>query len=218
MEVRRIIEGDLTSPFSCRFIVETKKISGVVQKDLYNKQIEIFTQQIDKLQSCGIYVDAEKVLQKAGVKAPLEEVIAEVVLHDSRNAAHKMLQPFFAGGSRSDMPYLNFYWDLLAQNKPCYVPIKYMSLESAICKIKTNNGIPVIAHPGQNLKTNMNLIDNLIQTGIEGIEVFSSYHTLDQINFFYQQAQKNNLAITGGSDFHGKYKPSTLARRLSLLY
>ncbi|WP_215828257.1 hypothetical protein [Pelorhabdus rhamnosifermentans] len=68
-------------------------------------------------------------------------------------------------------------------------------------------GIPVIAHPGDNLRNNMDMIDNIIKEGIRGIEVFSGYHTPDQVAYFQNKAEKNKLIITCGSDFHGKNKP-----------
>jgi len=56
------------------------------------------------------------------------------------------------GGKRSDMPYINFYLDYFAQGKPAFVPIQYMSFRHAVEMIKDNGGIPIVAHPGLNLK------------------------------------------------------------------
>ena len=49
--------------------------------------------------------------------------------------------------------------------------------------------------------------DDIIKEGIDGIEVFSTYHSPEQIDYFYNRAEKNNLLMTFGSDFHGKNKP-----------
>ena len=48
----------------------------------------------------------------------------------------------------------------------------------------------------------------IIATGIGGIEVFSSYHTPHQTAFYKRQAEKYQLLMTAGSDFHGRIKPS----------
>ena len=82
-----------------------------------------------------------------------------------------------------------------------------MHLKDAIDLIKASNGIPVIAHPGDNLRNNMDMIDSIMREGVMGIEVFSNYHTPDQVEYFQDKAKKNKLIITCGSDFHGKNKP-----------
>lgn len=105
------------------------------------------------------------------------------------------------------MPYVNFYWDYFSQGKPAYIHIDFISLSEALSLIKDSGGITIIAHPGNNLKYNLNIIDELIDLGIDGIEVFSSYHNKDDINFFYNKCIINNLLISCGSDFHGKNKP-----------
>ena len=50
------------------------------------------------------------------------------------------------------------------------------------------------------------LLHNIIETGIVGMEVYSSYHSPEQIEFYSKQAEKYDLIKTLGSDFHGKTK------------
>ena len=52
------------------------------------------------------------------------------------------------------------------------------------------------------------LLNNIVQAGIEGMEVYSSYHSQAQMDFYARQAEKHGLIKTIGSDFHGKTKPS----------
>ena len=63
------------------------------------------------------------------------------------------------------------------------------------------NGIPTLAHP---LYMKEDDIIKLINAGLKGIEVFSSYHNSEKIGYFKELALKYNLLITAGSDFHGK--------------
>lgn len=156
----------------------------------------------------NLYLDKEEVLRKANNGIVTGEVICEVLLEDSRNDNSEILKPYISGGKRSDMPFVNFYWDYFSQGKPAYVHVEFISLSEAIKMIKGNGGIAIIAHPGNNLKHNRNLIDELISEGIDGIEVFSSYHTSEDTDFFYNKALENNLFISCGSDFHGKNKPN----------
>ena len=111
-------------------------------------------------------------------------------------------------GKRSDNPYVNFYWDFCAQGKPAYVEINYISLKEAINIIVDSGGVPILAHPGNNIKEDKQLMESIIKQGIEGLEVYSSYHNKTQVDFYKEIALEKNLLSTCGSDFHGKTKPS----------
>lgn len=136
------------------------------------------------------------------------EMIAEAAMEFDKDHKNPLLKPYYENGSRSDNPYVNFYWDFCSQGKPAYAEIKFISLKEAVKVIKENGGIPVLAHPGNNVKENMNLLQEIIACGIKGIEVYSSYHSKEQMRFYREFALKHNLLLTCGSDFHGKTKPS----------
>ncbi len=83
------------------------------------------------------------------------------------------------------------------------------SPEEAIKMIHESNGIAIFAHPGLlNIKKNekIELINYLKDRGLDGIEVFYSDHTEDDEKFFLEIANRENLLISGGSDFHGDNK------------
>ncbi|SCY56227.1 PHP domain-containing protein [Alkaliphilus peptidifermentans] len=136
------------------------------------------------------------------------EMIAEAAMEFDKEHANPLLKPYYEDGSRSDNPYVNFYWDYCSQGKPAYTEVKFISLQEAIKIIEENGGIPVLAHPGNNLKENSSLLENIIARGIKGIEVYSSYHSENQVLFYKEFALKHKLILTCGSDFHGKTKPS----------
>lgn len=179
-----------------------------LEKSLYEQEMKAFPQMINNLRKIGIEVDGEEVLRRANGKAPCGELIGEVILDNEDCINKEILRPYRTGGERSDMPYLNFYRDFFSQGKIAHVPLRYLHLKDAIDLIKASNGIPVIAHPGDNLRNNMDMLDLIIREGVMGIEVFSNYHTSDQIEYFRSKVKKDKLIMTGGSDFHGKNKPS----------
>lgn len=135
------------------------------------------------------------------------EMFAEVLLEDERFIDHPILLPYREGGSRSINPFVNFYWDYFAQGKPCFVELELPDLKEAVDTIHRNGGIAVLAHPGINLKVDW-ILEDIIQTGIDGIEVCSSYHSQEEVDHYYEIALKNNLIATCGSDYHGKTKPA----------
>ncbi len=64
-------------------------------------------------------------------------------------------------------------------------------------------GIAVLAHPA--LYHNMELLDELIAEGLDGVEVWHPSADEETIEKLRKIAKKNGLLMTGGSDFHGMY-------------
>ena len=95
----------------------------------------------------------------------------------------------------------------LIAGKPAFVPIQYMSFRHAVEMIKDNGGIPIVAHPGLNLKGREQIAEKLLDNGAKGLEVFNNYHQSNQISYFASLVQRQKAIMTCGSDFHGKTKP-----------
>lgn len=97
----------------------------------------------------------------------------------------------------------------LAQGAKAHVGKFRPDFKTVIELIKGAGGIPVLAHPGLLNISNDNfsvLIKELKREGIMGIEAYYSRHDKDETAFFIDCAKKNDLMITGGSDFHGANK------------
>lgn len=179
-----------------------------LEKYILNQERLVATEKIQKIKDfTKLNLDKNEVLRKSHNGVVTGELIAEILLEDLENRKSPILKPYIAG-DRSDMPFVNFYWDYFSQGKIAYVPINFLQLKDGINMIHENKGIAILAHPGNNFKDNLDLIDDLISEELDGIEVYSSYHTLDQTEYFYKKALNNNLIITCGSDFHGKTKPN----------
>ena len=136
------------------------------------------------------------------------EILAEAALLYDREGKNPLLDPYRGAGDRSDNPYVNFYWDFCAQGKPAYTPTRFISLLQAIEIVQSYHGVPVLAHPGLNIKDDHELLGEIIAVGVLGIEAYSSYHTPAQAAFYRDTALAQGLLITCGSDFHGKTKKS----------
>jgi predicted metal-dependent phosphoesterase TrpH len=88
---------------------------------------------------------------------------------------------------------------------PGYVCGFKLTPAEAIKLIKDVGGIPVLAHPYT--LSNDELILQFIGFGLMGLEAYYPEHTQAMINFYLGLAQKHNLLVTGGSDYHGDVKP-----------
>jgi len=159
------------------------------------------------IRESGIDFSDEFIASKSTNGVVTGELIAEAAMEFDKDHKNPLLKPYYENGSRSNNPYVNFYWDYCAQGRPAYAEVNFISLNEAVKTISENGGVPVLAHPGNNVKGNINLLESIISQGIKGIEVYSSYHSLGQVLFYKEFALKHNLLLTCGSDFHGKTKP-----------
>ncbi len=81
-----------------------------------------------------------------------------------------------------------------------------ISPEECISLIRESNGIPVLAHPHsllQSYKELSSTLKELKSYGLQGLEVYHSYHTSLQKVDYLSLAVQNNLLISGGTDYHG---------------
>ncbi|MCM1363523.1 MAG: PHP domain-containing protein [Faecalibacterium sp.] len=79
----------------------------------------------------------------------------------------------------------------------------YTSPEETLEAIHEAGGIAVLAHPG--FYDNFELLDELIELGLDGVEVWHPENTPEQQEYLKGVAKKHKLLMTGGSDFHGGY-------------
>ncbi|WP_353894516.1 PHP domain-containing protein [Proteinivorax hydrogeniformans] len=91
----------------------------------------------------------------------------------------------------------------LASGQKAYVPRYKLSPSQAVDLIHEAGGTAVLAHPVQ-VKDD-NLVGRLAKI-VDGIEVYHSDHTPDDIKKYLSYAQKNSLIVSGGSDCHGGAK------------
>lgn len=168
---------------------------------------------LDKVEALGVVIDREKVMSLCKEGIVIAEIAADVALADPRNDGKAILAPYRPGGERSDNPGVNFYWDYCSSGKPAHVSVPYMSIIDCIALITGAGGLPVLAHPGQSLRSRPDCIPELAALGIRGVETFCSYHDAVAAEHWQKEAAKNNLFITCGSDFHGKTKPSVMLGR-----
>lgn len=98
----------------------------------------------------------------------------------------------------------------LDNDKPFYIPRTSITPDTAIQLIKAAGGIPILAHPmlyRLGKQTLEKYIGQLKEMGLEGLEVYYSTNTPSDDLYLSRLARQYDLKYSGGSDFHGSYKP-----------
>lgn len=151
---------------------------------------------IEKLNQNGIFIDRKHLEQAAKNGVLGRPHIADLLIKKGIVATRK-----------------EAFKKYLGTGSPAFVPREKVLAEKAISLILESGGVPVIAHPGTNLKTDDLL--HLLSAGAMGIEVYHPDHNLNLTDYYHNFAVKQNILITGGTDWHGdklysSYHPITI--------
>jgi len=104
----------------------------------------------------------------------------------------------------------------LKSGKPGYVERYRMEAAEAIALIKRVGGVAVLAHPG--LSQADKDIQNLVQQGLAGLEIWHCRQTPAQTEHYRAVAERFELLVTGGSDCHGAVFGSALLGTVPVPY
>lgn len=145
---------------------------------------------------------AEKIVEKLnglGMDIKMDDVLKQVKGNGSVGRPHIAVALIECG-------YVNNYYDAfnkyIGDDKPAYVKKPNISSKDAIALINRCGGLSFIAHPGKSMRNNNSLFE-MIEFGVDGIEVIHPSHTDYDIEYFRDITSQYFLLESGGSDFHG---------------
>lgn len=137
-------------------------------------------------------------LQDAGYEITLQAVLAEAGIGQALGRPH-VARALIRNGDVPDIS--TAFRTLLGNGRPANVPSTHITPQDAIAAIHAAGGVSVLAHPGR-LSGGLEIIDDLVEQGLMGLEVFYPTHDAAQVKLFCDIAKKFRLLITAGSDFH----------------
>jgi predicted metal-dependent phosphoesterase TrpH len=162
-----------------------KRLIGIQRlREIRNQKI------IDRLKTLGINIDYEQLKQKYR-----GEIIGR------SHIARQMVNM----GISFSVP--DAFETHLASGGLAYVKNQRLTVEEAINLALEYNAIPVLAHPAKLSLSNADsekFVRKLVEMGLKGIEAEYFSHTKPEREFFNSLADKYNLYVFGGSDFHSE--------------
>jgi predicted metal-dependent phosphoesterase TrpH len=103
------------------------------------------------------------------------------------------------------------FTELLADGCPAYVERRELAASDAIALIHRAGGAAIWAHPTRNSSIDENHfrteLEELLEVGLDGFECWYSRFTPELRRRMVRIARKYGVVPTGGSDYHGSYKP-----------
>lgn len=190
---------------------------GIDLKDSYFLNLEskvrsrssaAFHERVVKLENkYSISIDEQQILQEANGENPWF-LMCTKIFNNPKYQDIPDFKDYIPGGKRSDPAPVNFFWDKCQNGSDLYVFVDFPDFSDTVKKIHEAGGIAIIAHPFNTFYKNDENLKILLDSGVDGIEAYSNYHSSIQNEYYAKFANENHLLISCGSDFHGNKKPS----------
>ena len=162
-------------------------------------RVERVKRMVEKINDLGVGLDPDEVFKLSGKGSIGRMHLAQALM---RTGKVKSFREVFE-------KYIGFM-------KPCYVSNIKFTPQQAIGLIKNAGGVAVLAHPG--ILNRDDLLPELVESGLRGIEVYHSDHRPSVIRRYEELARKHKLLMTGGSDCHGLNKSKVLLGSVRIPY
>ena len=140
---------------------------------------------VAKLADLGIHIDWQRVQEIAGGSSIGRPHIAQAMLEKGYITSIKQA-----------------FAEYLGHDRPAYVEREKMTPAETVELIIKAKGLPVLAHP-LTLSDPEAMIVELKAAGLVGVEAYYDGYTTEEINRLLGLANRYNLIVTGGSDYHG---------------
>jgi predicted metal-dependent phosphoesterase TrpH len=189
------------------FVQWKSKIVADLISQVAKRRVKEARGRVEKLRMLGFDISWKEVQKETGDFPPLGVTIAQILLRKAEKDKNPRLNKYLEENNLPMAPYY-FYKDYFMEGKPASVPRQNVSLLEVLEIIPKTGAVPVLAHPGayfQNVKKPDLLV--LKEKGLQGLEVYTSYHSSEQSDLYLKMAQDLDLVPTAGSDFHGTIKP-----------
>lgn len=173
------------------------EIFGAAIHKLQNGRVERNLKIIDKLNELGLGTDHQELQDFGGIGQIGRPHIAKLLI--DKGWAKNMDDAFE---------------QYLGKQGKIYIQRFAYSLKEASKMIHDAGGISVLAHPANLIKTTSgelkaDLLKNILSQDVDGLEVYYPTHTRKFRRKLIAFAEKNDLIMTGGSDYHGDIRPGT---------
>lgn len=149
---------------------------------------------IDMLNQHGVDITYDEVVELAGEGSVGRPHIAEIIM---RKGFASSIQGAFD--------------EYLGTGGKAYAPKKVLTSEEAVTLLTQEGATVILAHPyqiGIPFDALEECVVKLKTLGLDGVEAYYSTHSDKETRQLLALAQKYELCVSGGSDFHGAAKPT----------
>lgn len=166
-------------------------------------RIQAAREMVRRFKEGGFAIEWDDVVREAGDATVTRPHIVAAIMKRPENAG-KLL------GVTTKHDFFEKYF---TDQGPFYVRASQLSAKEAIELVRNAGGLAVWSHPPipdfvGNCRELGSFLEELIDYGLDGIELFGSFLTQGDLACLEELAARHKLVVTGGSDFHESAAPS----------
>lgn len=142
-----------------------------------------------------------EMIRKRGYKLDLDEV-KKIAQHSAAIYKQHIMEALLRNGYTQKVlsPLYDYFFK---NNGICSKDMDYIDAHDVVKAVKMDGCMAVAAHPSKS--SCLPVIEDLVKTGLDGLEINHPDHNESEQQMIRQLADRYNLILTGGSDFHGRY-------------
>lgn len=147
-------------------------------------------------------------LAELGAPVDWEELVAEAGNEGGVGRPH-FARILVRHGHATDVQDAFDRW--LADDRPAYVPKARLETADAARLARGSRAVAVLAHPlslGLEPADLESVVRDLAEQGLAGVEAYYGAYTPEERAGLVDLATRTGMVATGGSDFHGTFKPT----------
>ncbi len=177
------------------FLLDSPDLHNILA-GTWKKRIKNISRGIDRLAKQGFKFDLEKFCQKHPGYLPINHLIGELWLNSHNR---RLIKQDLQNNNPLEEEIIRHYFYPKHGSR---LPESYVSFKRIVDLRKKIGGQLILAHPTVNRKLKNNILVDLKEAGLDGIEVLSPHHNYSNILQLANLAQKFDFIASGGSDFH----------------
>jgi len=146
-------------------------------------------------------------LRELGVEIDYAQVVAEAGGEEGLGRPH-FARALVRAGAAADIDDAFGRW--LADGRPAYVPKARITAFEVARLARASGGVAVLAHPlslGLEQRALEHLVAEMAESGMGGVESYYGRYGPEERKQLAAIAGRHGLVATGGSDYHGTFKP-----------
>jgi len=174
---------DIDNPDLHKILRETQK-----RRKTYARRI------LEKLAKKGYTIDVNAILDKHNHYLPINHIVDSF-----HNLNKREIQQEFGRKYVTTTEIIRHYFRSSAKVR---LHESYINIERVFSLRKKVGGQLILCHPCKFKWIERDVVKQLVDMGLDGIEVLSPHHSWNAISYLQALAEQYKLIVTGGSDFH----------------
>ena len=190
-------------------------IFETIEQDSLMREKNLSMQRVARFEEySGVSIDVDAIMANSRFQTITASDITSMVFNNEKVRQLPFVRQYIESTNSKQEAMRAFKYNTFGKGGPCYVKANYPEVVDVIRSIHDACGIAILASWHTDYMAD-EIIEEIIDLGIDGIECFSPCVHAETIAVLLKLAQQKKLLVSCGSDYHG---PTKKNRYLGVTY